>query len=158
MSKKNSLNYLNQTFQLAQDSVKNGNHPFGAVLVHSNKVVCKAENEVNTLNDVTAHAELRLVQKAQKILTRKELSESILYSSTEPCAMCSGAIYWSGIKKVIYGCSTKDLFNIVNEGLYIESNSIFKYSTTEVDSIQKGDKKDFIQQHHSFWKKDFSHN
>jgi hypothetical protein len=60
-----------------------------------------AENEVATRGDVTAHAELLLVQKAQK-LERSVLGECVLYASTKPFAMCAGAIYWSGIRKVVF--------------------------------------------------------
>ena len=150
MPNSNHSYYLEKTFKLSTQSVENGNHPFGAILVINDKVVCTSENEVNTLNDITAHAELRLIQKAQKILSKEELSRSTIYSSTEPCAMCSGAIYWAGIKKVYFGCSAIDLYNIVKGGLNISSSSIFK-DATEAPSSSIIYNSKFKEQHIIFW-------
>lgn len=88
-------------------AAKNGNYPYGAILVHKGKIILKSFNETQSTKDITAHAELGLIRKAGKIFGDDVLSQSVLYSSCEPCAMCSGGIYWSGIKKVVYGCSTK---------------------------------------------------
>ena len=80
-----------------------GNHPFGAVLTSAaGEVLLEAENTVSTGRDVTGHAELNLVRLASGRFTEAELSETTLYSSTEPCAMCAGGIYWSGIGRVVY--------------------------------------------------------
>ena len=144
--------YLNQCLKLANESVKNGNHPFGALLVVDGHIVLSAQNEVVTKNDITAHAELRLVQEAQKVLTPEQLSQSTLYTSTEPCAMCAGAIYWAGIKKVVFACPTTELFNIVNEGLFLSTKEIYKKSTKPVSSIKNFNNIEFINIHKKFWK------
>jgi len=102
-------NFLRKTIILANQSVAHGNHPFGALLVIDDQIVMEAENTVNTEHDVTRHAELNLVSKAVKELTLEQLSKAVLYSSTEPCLMCTGAIFWSGIKEVVYGCSKEAL-------------------------------------------------
>jgi len=86
--------YIKRTYQLAQSAQEKGNHPFGALLVMDNKVVFTAENTVMTNNDVTRHAELNLVSKVTQELDPESLSHGVLYSSTEPCAMCTGAIFW----------------------------------------------------------------
>lgn len=146
------LEFLNQTLALATTAVKRGNHPFGALLVKNGKVVATSENEVVSISDITAHAELRLIQKAQKKLTMDELAECVLYSSTEPCAMCSGAIYWAGITKVVYGCSTKQLFEIVKSGLYIQAKEIYSKATTDVEVLDYSHEEKFIKPHESFWR------
>lgn len=149
--KENHQFYLNQCLELAYSSVEKGNHPFGALLVLDNVVVVTSENEVETLKDVTAHAELRLVQKAQSILRSEEIKECTLYTSTEPCAMCAGAIYWVGIKNIVYGCSTNELFNIVKDGLYIHAQDIFQNSTSEINLIESISNSKFIKIHRDFW-------
>lgn len=92
---------IRQTISLAQAAVdKQLGHPFGAILVdkESGKVMLEATNTVFKDKDVTRHAELNLCSTASQQFTRKQLLDAILYTSTEPCAMCSGAIYWSGIR------------------------------------------------------------
>ncbi|SOB86291.1 nucleoside deaminase [Streptomyces sp. 1331.2] len=87
-----------------------GNHPFGALLTdRAGNVLLTAENTVLVDRDVTAHAELNLVRQASRTLDPAQLTEATLYSSTEPCAMCAGAIYWSGIRRVVYALSAPQL-------------------------------------------------
>lgn len=121
--------FLQQTFSLAKLSVKNGNHPFGALLVLDGEVVAVAQNTVISDNDVTRHAELNLISKFAHTFNQAELDRMVLYASTEPCAMCTGAIVWSGIKKVVYGCSSAELNQIAKGQFTIECRNIFKHST-----------------------------
>src|SRR5689334_13378340 len=109
------LKFMEICIELSRKSVRNGNHPFGAILVRENKIILESENYVVTKSDCTLHAELNLVSRACQIFDKDILEESALYTSTEPCAMCSGAIYWSGISKVIYGCSGARLGKIAGE-------------------------------------------
>ena len=93
-----------------------GNHPFGSLLVDaSGAVVLEAENTVVTGHDVTAHAELNLVRTASMQFDAQDLREFTLYTSTEPCAMCSSAIFWSGIGRVVYALSSEQLMGIVKD-------------------------------------------
>ena len=94
--------------QAAEQAVEHGNHPFGALLVKAGEVILTAENAVNTENDVTRHAELVLVSRASKAFTPEVLAQCTLYTSTEPCAMCLGAIPWSGVRSVICGARDED--------------------------------------------------
>jgi tRNA(Arg) A34 adenosine deaminase TadA len=90
-------------------AVANGNHPFGAVLADpAGTIVREAENTVVTGRDVTGHAETNLVRLTGD-LTPEQLRDHTLYTSCEPCAMCSGAIYWSGIGRVVYALSEAEL-------------------------------------------------
>jgi tRNA(Arg) A34 adenosine deaminase TadA len=70
-----------------------------------NEIVVEAENNVVTGRDPTGHAETNCVRAAALQLTDEQLARSTLYTSTEPCCMCSGAIYWAGVTAVVYGCS-----------------------------------------------------
>lgn len=94
---------LQQTLTIARAARANGNHPFGALLADADgNVLLTAENAVITTADITAHAELALVRLAAQQFTKEQLQTYTLYSSTEPCPMCSGAIFWSGIGRVVY--------------------------------------------------------
>lgn len=95
--------HLRTAIGIARHALVNGNHPFGATLVDSTGIqVLAAENSVVTGRDATGHAETNLVRLATGRFAHSELAEFTLYTSTEPCAMCSGAIYWAGIGRVVF--------------------------------------------------------
>jgi tRNA(Arg) A34 adenosine deaminase TadA len=97
------LELLRRAVAVARRARDAGNHPFGAILVSTEgEVLLEAENTVTTGRDVTGHAELNLVRAASAAFSEEELAGTTLYSSTEPCAMCAGGIYWSGIGRVVY--------------------------------------------------------
>ena len=93
--------FVREAIALAKASKEKGNHPFGAILVVDDEVVCRAENTVVTERDCTGHAETNLMRKASK-LTKEQLSKAWLVTSTEPCVMCTGATYWAGVRKIAY--------------------------------------------------------
>ena len=95
--------FMAQALELARLAVKHGNHPFGAVLVKDGKVVASAENTVLTDNARTRHAELNLIDKAFRDLDVKSFEGYTMYTSTEPCLACSGAIFLAKVSAVVYG-------------------------------------------------------
>jgi tRNA(Arg) A34 adenosine deaminase TadA len=101
--------HLAHAIDVAWASRRHGNHPFGAVLVADDGTVVEGENTVVTTGDPTGHAELNLVRAAAAALTPDRLARSVLYTSTEPCAMCSGAIYWAGVPRVVYALPEQTL-------------------------------------------------
>ncbi len=104
------LTHLRHAIEVSERARANGNHPFGAILVDAEgRVVREAENTVETDHDVTAHAETNLVRIAWVDWSREELASHTLYSSSEPCAMCSGAIFWAGIGRVVFALSVEGL-------------------------------------------------
>ena len=105
--------FLRQAIAVAAAAREHGNHPFGAVLVDpQGRAVLTAENTVTTQNDVTGHAETNLVRLASAGIPLGELPGHTLYTSCEPCAMCSGAIYWAGIGRVVYALEESALREI----------------------------------------------
>ena len=88
--------------KLAGDGIKEGNGPFGAIVTREGKIISEACNVVVKSHDPTAHAEIMAIRKASDSLGTHDLSDCVIYTSCEPCPMCLGAIYWSGIKKVVY--------------------------------------------------------
>ena len=101
--------HIRRAIFLARQARDHGNHPFGALLVADAHVVLEAENTVVTEKDPTRHAEMNLVQAAWRTLPEDVIGRSTLYTSTEPCPMCTGAIFWSGIRRVVFSFPALDL-------------------------------------------------
>jgi len=97
---------MREVFAIARRARAHGNRAFGALLVAGNgAVLTAAENSQLTDEQVLAHAEMNLLQRAVKEFTPDVLAASTLYTNAEPCAMCAGAIFWSGISRLVYGLS-----------------------------------------------------
>jgi guanine deaminase len=94
--------FLHRAIEIAEKGIDNGSGPFGSVITINGRIVAEANNSVTLNNDPTAHAEILAIRKASEILGTFNLGECTLYTSCEPCPMCLGAIYWAGIKKVVY--------------------------------------------------------
>jgi guanine deaminase len=99
---------LRHAIKIAENGIDKGFGPFGAVIAKEGKIIAEANNNVVMSHDPTAHAEVLAIRKAASLLKTHDLSECVLYSSCEPCPMCLGAIYWSGIKKVVYASDRHD--------------------------------------------------
>ncbi|KAK3237759.1 hypothetical protein CYMTET_52189 [Cymbomonas tetramitiformis] len=117
---------MRSALEEARLAVAANNHPFGAVLCDAEgKVLLAAQNTVVTDKDPTCHAETNLVRSACRTLDPKSMAQMTLVTSTEPCPMCSGAIYWAGIGRVVYACSGKKLGQISGEELDIPCGQVF---------------------------------
>ena len=95
--------FMKKALQEAQVAYDKGEIPIGAVVVVKDKVIARAHNLTETLNDVTAHAEMQAITAAANFLGGKYLKDCTLYVTIEPCQMCAGALYWSQISKIVYG-------------------------------------------------------
>ena len=104
--------YMREAIRLADESVKNGGGPFGAVIVRDGEIVAGSSNSVTRDNDPTAHAEVNTIRQACRKLGTFDLSDCVIYTSCEPCPMCFGAIYWSHISRIYYGNTKKDAADI----------------------------------------------
>jgi tRNA(Arg) A34 adenosine deaminase TadA len=124
--------FIRRSIELAQSAVDKGNHPFGALLVLNGEIILEAENTVNTDDDPTCHAELNLVKLAAKKLPPEALSQAILYTSTEPCMMCCGGIYWAGISHVVYACGEDTLAKYGGDDFLVPSREIFAHGKRPV--------------------------
>lgn len=143
--------YIKQCLDLSKQAVEKGNHPFGALLLKEGKVILTAQNTVETENDRTRHAELNLVSLAEQTLSKEDLQKSILYTSTEPCPMCCGAIYWSDIEQVVYGCSGAKLGEIAGDKIALSAREIFAQGKRNIKVIGPVLEEEAAQQHHDFW-------
>ncbi|PCJ92804.1 MAG: tRNA-specific adenosine deaminase [Flavobacteriaceae bacterium] len=95
--------FMKKALQEAEVAFEKGEVPVGAVIVVQEKIIARAHNLTELLNDVTAHAEMQAITAAANFLGGKYLHNCTLYVTLEPCQMCAGALYWSQISKIIYG-------------------------------------------------------
>ena len=137
---------------MAQRAREHGNHPFGALLVKDGAILLEAENTIITDRDITRHAELNLVSQASRTFDADVLMNSTLYTSTEPCPMCAGAIYWANIGTVVYGCSVEALARVTGSGLPLPCRDIFARGSSHIEVIGPLLEQDAIRVHEAYWK------
>jgi tRNA(Arg) A34 adenosine deaminase TadA len=97
--------YMARAYELARYATTHGGGPFGALLVKDGKILAEFSNCVHSTGDITKHAETGLISAFSPKIDRETFSKSTLYTSTEPCAMCCGAICFAGIGRMVYGVS-----------------------------------------------------
>ena len=131
------LQHLRTAIEVAQKAREHGNHPFGAILVdENNQVLLHAENTVITGSDCTGHAETNLMRLASQHFSEEQLATCTLYTSTEPCAMCAGAIYWGNVRRVVYALSEVALYEIADpspDQLLLPCREVFARSQRYVE-------------------------
>ena len=148
---------LRRAIELARLAREHGNHPFGALLVDAKgNVVLEAENTVRTDKDVTAHAETNLIRMATARFDRDFLGRCTLYTSTEPCAMCAGAVYWGNIRRVVFGFSQEQIHaisagNPENMQLQLSSREVFARGDHPVEVSGPHLPKESAAVHDGFW-------
>jgi tRNA(Arg) A34 adenosine deaminase TadA len=121
---------------LALEAQAAGDHPFGALLEVDGVVVLECRNTVSTSRDASAHAELNVVRGAQAALpVGTKLADATMYTSTEPCMMCCGAIYWAGIGRVVYGCSDKQLAAVAGGDFLVPCRQSFAHGQRPVEVV-----------------------
>ena len=101
----NDIHFMETAIEQAKLAFQENEVPVGAVLVIDNKIIAKAYNQVQLLKDVTAHAEILVITAACNEMQMKYLPNATLYTSLEPCLMCSGALFWNKIGKIIFAAS-----------------------------------------------------
>ena len=94
--------FMKQALAEAQKAYDTDEVPVGAVVVIDNRIIARAHNLTESLNDVTAHAEMQAITSAANFLNGKYLSDCTLYVTLEPCVMCMGAIYWSQLSRIVF--------------------------------------------------------
>ncbi len=153
--RKNDLEFLRKSIEVAREAREHGNHPFGAILVdEAGEILLTAENTVETEKDCTGHAETNLMRKATKEYDAEKLAECTLYSSTEPCIMCCGAIFWGNVRRVVFGLSGTELYKMspgTEEMLYIHCSEVMSRGKKAVEVIGPLIEEEAIKVHDNFW-------
>src|ERR1017187_7427713 len=110
--------YMREALKEAEIAFDEGEVPIGAIIVCNNRIIARAHNLTERLNDVTAHAEMQAFTSAANFLGGKYLNECILYVTLEPCFMCAGASLWTHLMKLVYGApDPKRGFSLVDSHL-----------------------------------------
>ena len=95
--------FMGKALNEAREALKSGEVPIGAIVVCHDRIIARAHNMTEMLNDVTAHAEMQAITSAANALGGKYLTKCTLYVTVEPCTMCAGAIGWAQIPRIVYG-------------------------------------------------------
>ncbi|NRB59842.1 MAG: nucleoside deaminase [Winogradskyella sp.] len=97
--------FMRKALEEAEIAYEKGEIPVGAVIVVEDRIIARAHNLTELLNDVTAHAEMQAITAAANFLGGKYLNKCTMYVTLEPCQMCAGALYWTQMDKLVYGAS-----------------------------------------------------
>jgi len=128
--------YIIKCFDLAIDAGKKGDVPVGSVLVHDDEIIMTAQNTVKSDDDSTRHAEMNLLVKSERAFSPETVQQSTVYTSTEPCVMCTAAIWKAGIRKIVYSVSLESLARVIRPGYkYIPCEEVFERLETEVEVV-----------------------
>ena len=147
--------WLTRAIARSQRSRDEGNHPFAAIVVDaSGNVLAEAMNDIHA--DCTGHAELVAVRRASAKFNPMQLRDATLYSSAEPCAMCAGAIYWSGIGRVVYALSEERLLQFTgnhpgNPTLSLPCREVFARGQRAIEVVGPLLEDEAAVPHKDFW-------
>src|ERR1700722_17322469 len=152
------LTFLRQAIDLARAAREHGAHPFGALIVDpSGQILVTARNNsVPPKGDPTQHAERLACSKIGRQFTPVQLAQCTLYTCTEPCAMCAGAIYWTGIGRVVYALSEKGLYSLTgsheeNPTLDLPCRGVFAHGQRPTVVSGPHLEEEAAQVHQGFW-------
>lgn len=148
---------LREALRVADRAASAGNHPFGAILASAEgEILVRAENTVLTQSDPTGHAETNLIRQAFRSGYADSLEKMTLYASAEPCPMCSGAIYWGNISRVVFGLSQERLYTIVRDAggrdaLKFRCRDILSHGVRSIVVLGPALEDEAAKSHESFW-------
>ena len=128
--------FMRMAITEAEKALEMNEIPIGCVIVSNDLVIAKAHNMTETLNDVTAHAEMQAFTSAAEYLGSKYLNDCTLYVTLEPCAMCLGASYWTQIGKIVYGATDKKHNNRIDRKQLLHPKTQMKGGVLEEECVQ----------------------
>jgi tRNA(Arg) A34 adenosine deaminase TadA len=153
------VSLLRKTIEMSGESRRNGRHPFAALVADkAGDIISTAgNNSMPPEGDPTQHAELVAAAKAARSRTPEELAECTLYTSAEPCCMCSGAIYWTNIGRVVYALSEHGLLEMTgshpeNPTLSLPCREVFARGQRTIEVIGPALEEEAAKPHQGFWK------
>ena len=152
---------LMRTVEIAHQAMERGNHPFGALLSDKDGNILLEQGNEFTKGGSAYHAETLLLLKAATLYTPEELAECTLYSNFEPCCMCTGALYWTNVRRLVFGATEKDLLrftgdNEENPTFSLSSREVAKHGQKDIEIIGPADDEVLLERichdHIDFWK------
>ncbi|MCV6598597.1 MAG: nucleoside deaminase [Mangrovicoccus sp.] len=157
ITKEMDLALLTRTIALAEQSRARGDHPFGALLAGPDgEVLLEAMNTCGTQGDRTGHAERNLMTEASKKYDVEFLAGCTMYTSAEPCAMCAGSVYWTGVGRVVHGMSEKALKELIgpdpeNLTMDMPCENVFAAGQRKVEVVGPLLSEESAKVHDGFW-------
>lgn len=147
---------MRAAIDVARRARENGNHPFGALLVdEAGNILLEAENTVVTERDCTGHAETNLMRLASRHYDADFLATCTLYTSTAPCPMCSGAIFWGNVRRVVYGLGEARFYELIEEDsediLHMPCRTLYENGRKPIEVIGPVLEEEAQQVHEGFW-------
>jgi tRNA(Arg) A34 adenosine deaminase TadA len=160
MNRPDHIALLLRCAEISEDARASGNTPFGALLAGpAGEVLLEQGNVELTDHDATGHAETSLVRAASRRWPKDFLSACTLYTTVEPCAMCAGAVYWSGIGRLVYGIPERRLLELTgaderNPTLDLPCREVFGRGQRQVEVLGPFDEVDgaVVHAHAGYWK------
>lgn len=129
--------FMARAIQLSMEGVKSGHGgPFGAVVVRNGTIIAEGVNQVTSIKDPTAHAEVQAIRQACEKLGTFELKDCELYTSCEPCPMCLGAIYWARISRIYFANTADDAASIGFDDSFIYQELKETHSQRRIPAVQ----------------------
>jgi tRNA(Arg) A34 adenosine deaminase TadA len=150
--------YLRRAIQLSRRARERGNRPFGSIIVAAgDTIVAEACNATGETGDCTAHAETAAIRLASPAVSREVLAGATLYASGEPCVMCAGAIFWSNIRRVVFGIDAQRLRVFRGErpeqrDAELSCRDVFAASPHTIECIGPALADEAAKEHEGFWK------
>jgi tRNA(Arg) A34 adenosine deaminase TadA len=127
--------HMSRAFELAREAADRGDRPFGSVLVRDDEVVMEDSNRVVTEDDLRRHPELHLAYRAEREFDPESRAETVMYTSTEPCPMCSSGIRRAGLGRVVYSVSGAELAEVTGDDAPVSSTEILGATTEVVEDV-----------------------
>ena len=155
--KEQDQQYIRRAIEVANQAREHGNHPFGAILVGpENQILLEAENTVVTDKDIIGHAETNLIRKGSAKYSPEYLENCTVYTSTEPCPMCAGAIFWSNVRRVVYGLGAERLYSLTSENageviISLTCREVFERGRWKIEVIGPVLEEEAEEVHKGFW-------
>ena len=152
---------LERTAEIAHEAMEKGNHPFGALLADKGGNILLEQGNEFTEGGSAYHAETLLLLKAAKLYSPEKLAECTLYSNFEPCCMCTGALYWTNVRRLVFGATEKDLLrftgdNEENPTFSLSSREVVSHGQKDIEIVGPADDEDLVRRichdHIDFWK------
>ena len=123
---------MQQAIDACRRGIEQGQTPFGACIARRGDVLACTHNHVWLTTDPTAHAEVHCIRQACREAGTIDLDDATIYSTTEPCPMCFGAIYWARIRRIVYGCSIRDAADAGFKELHISNQHLKEAGRAEI--------------------------
>jgi tRNA(adenine34) deaminase len=136
--------FMDKAIEQAKIAFDKDEVPVGAIVVYQNQIIARAFNLTETLNDVTAHAEMQAITAAADYIGGKYLNECTLYVTIEPCVMCAGATYWAQLAQIVFGAYD------LKRGFSLQGNGVLHPKTQVIGGIREAEASALIQE---FFKK-----